>query len=93
MKKCGRTLVVFVVVFAILAFLPVIPVRTAPVVPNPIYKLTGISLVGMIWRSGRVGVSYRGEWYTCAVMLALIVLGLVVSVYVSKRWGRSSVAK
>lgn len=92
MKKHWRTMVVFVAVLVVLACLPVIPIRTAPVVPNPVYTLTGISLAGMTWRLGLVGVSYRWEWYTCAVMLALIVLGLAISVCVSKRWSRSSVA-
>jgi len=91
-KKHLRTMVVFVVVSVVLACLPVIPIRTAPVVPRPVYTLRGVSLVGMVCKFGQVGVSYRWGWYTCAVILALIVVGLVISVYVSKRWGRSSVA-
>ena len=42
-----------------LGCLPLIPIRVAPVVPHPIYRLTFVSLVGMIWRLGLVGV---GGW-------------------------------
>jgi hypothetical protein len=52
--------------------------------------LKSVSLVGMTWRLGLVGVSYRWEWYTYAVIIALTAVGLVISVYVSKRWGGSS---
>lgn len=78
-------MIVSVAVFVVLACLPVIPIRTAPVIPNPVYRLEGISLVGMTWRLGLVGISYQGEWYTWAALVALIVVGLAISVYTSRR--------
>lgn len=72
-----------------LGCLPLIPIRVAPVVPHPIYRLTFVSLVGMIWRLGLVGVSYRWEWYTGVVVLTLIILGIVSSVFLMARLKRS----
>jgi hypothetical protein len=90
MKGCLRFIGVFTVVFFVLACLPVIPVRTAPVVPRPIYTLKVVSLVGMFGGFFRVGSSQRWEWYTCAAIPALIGISLAISVYVSKKLGGSS---
>lgn len=85
MKSKRRTIFVYILVFVVFACLPVIPIRMAPVIPNPVYRLAFTSLLGMIWRLGMVGVSYRWEWYTGAAIIALIAVGLVTSIYVSKR--------
>jgi len=86
MKGCLRFIGVFVVVFVVLACLPVIPVRTAPVVPRPIYRLKVVSLVSMFGGLFRVGSSQRWEWYTCAAIPILLGIGLAISLYISKKW-------
>jgi len=87
MKGCLRLVGVFIVVSVVLACLPIIPVRTAPVVPHPIYRFKLVSLVGMFAGLFRLGSSQRWEWYTCATIPALIGISLAISVYVSKKWG------
>ncbi|GEM_PF-2479713 len=84
-----RYLLTLLFVCAGLGCLPLIPIRVAPVVPHPVYRLTFVSLVGMTWRLGLVGVSYRWEWYTGVVVLTLIVLGIVSSVFLMTRLKRS----
>jgi hypothetical protein len=87
MRKRLFAIVVFAAVFIVLSCLPVIPIRSAPVTPQPVYSLRTVSLAEMVWKFGQVGVSYRFGWYTCLVMLTLMAAGLVISVYISKRWG------
>lgn len=92
MKRNRRAVLVYIPVFFVLSWLPVIPVRMAPVVPNPVYRLTFISLWAMICRLGRVGVSYRWGWDTGAAVLALIAFGIVVGAYWSRKLMHSSLA-
>jgi hypothetical protein len=90
MKGRLRFIGVFVVVFVVLACLPVIPVRTAPVVPRPIYRLKVVSLASMFGGFFRVGSSQRWEWYTCAAIPVLLGISIAISVYVSKKWDNVS---
>jgi hypothetical protein len=90
MKKNIRSIVVFAVVFGALSCLPIVPVQTAPVIPDPVYKLTTLPLVGLFLVRGLVGVAYRWEWYTYAVILALLGFGIAASVFLSKKWNRSA---
>jgi hypothetical protein len=82
-------LLVLLFVCAALGCLPLIPIRVAPVVPHPVYRLTFISLVGILWRLELAGIAYRWEWYTGVVVLTLIVLGIVSSVFLMTRLKRS----
>lgn len=90
MKKNLRSMFVFVIVFGILGCLPLIPVLTAPVVPNRNYRLTSASLAGLFLGFGRVGSSYHWEWYTLAAILLLLAAGLVLSIFIVKRWAHMS---
>ena len=80
MKGClvvvGRLLVTLLVWLAV-SFLPLVPVLRAPVVPNPIYYSALASIqdlvgVGIL----RVGVSHHATWATFPVMIALTAVGL-----------------
>jgi hypothetical protein len=90
MKRNWRGALVYLIVFFILSCLPVVPVQTAPVIPNPVYRLTFLSFLGLFWRRGLVGVSYRWGWYTGAAIFALIAVGIIVGAYLSARLARSS---
>jgi hypothetical protein len=85
MKKRWSTVATVVIVCSVLAGLPVIPVQTAPVVPHRTYTLTVASFISLIGHFGQVGVTYQWGWYTCAVMLAVTGIGVVVGVYAARR--------
>jgi hypothetical protein len=88
MKKPLR-LVVFVVAIIALLILPVVPISRAPVIPNPTYSLDFISLGQLLVRffSPLVGISYRWEWGTPLVLLALLAVGIGLGVWAFRRDG------
>jgi hypothetical protein len=81
MSKVLRILLA-IVVDALVLFLPIVPLQTAPVIPNPVYRLTGVSLVGLVARyvTPLVGVSYRWQWYTWVVIAVLLAGAVAASV-------------
>ena len=76
-------------VFVALICLPVIPVSTAPVVPNPIYSLRMVTLLRILISPLVVGISYQWHWYTFAAILVLLVVGCLVGAFVFRRVGTS----
>lgn len=85
MKKFGR-FIIRMIVFAVIACLPVIPISTAPVVPRPVYTFKLIALINML--AHPIGIWYKWEWYTFAVILALLTAGCLVVVFALKRFKR-----
>ena len=86
MKRFLRV-VIIVFVFVVLICLPVIPISTAPVVPHPVYSLTVIAFLQLLWAPFTLGISYQWHWYTSAVILVLLVVGCLVSVFVWRKTG------
>ncbi len=92
MKLNLRAIIIFLVLFAVLAILPIIPIQTAPVIPNPVYQLSFVTLAGVIWRYAAplVGVSYRWGWYTGAVILLIPLISLLAGLLFSRQRGSRS---
>jgi hypothetical protein len=84
--------VIVVLVFVVLAYLPVVPISTAPVVLNPTYNFRTASLREILWflLARPDGISYQWYWYTFAVLLVLLAIGCLVSVLVFRIIGSSS---
>lgn len=85
-------IVIVVLVFVVLACLPVVPISTAPVVLNPTYSFRTANLLKILWflLARPDGVSYQWYWYTFAVILVLLAIGCLVSVLVCRKIGGSS---
>jgi hypothetical protein len=83
MKTFLRT-VIIVFVFVVLAYLPVVPISTAPVLPNATYSQKIVSLQRIIWFENAQldGISYQYHWDTYAVILVLLVVGCLVGALV-----------
>ncbi len=64
-------LVTTLTVFFVLALLPVIPVISVPVVPNPVERLTWVSLWQILFNP-KVGIRLQLQWYSLLVILLLI---------------------
>ena len=62
--------------FFVLGLLPVIPVMSAPVIPDPVYQLEWITGLGFLIMLlvPLAGVSYQWRWYSFIAIFALIVL-------------------
>jgi hypothetical protein len=75
----GRVLLTIVLVI-----LPVIPVWSAPVIPNPTYELAWISLLQVVLIYWMVGVWYEMEWYSFVAFLGVV--ALIVLVWRGIRW-------
>jgi hypothetical protein len=82
--------VIIVFVFVVLICLPVIPISTAPVVPNPIYSFRMVTFLEILCFPITVGISYQWHWYTFAVILVLLAVGCLVGVFVFRKIGGSS---
>ena len=89
MKRILRV-VIIVFVFVVLICLPVIPISTAPVVPNPIYSFRMVTFLEILWSPLTVGISYQWHWYTFAVILVLLAVGRLVCLLVFRKIGGSS---
>jgi hypothetical protein len=85
-KRFLRT-VIIVFAFVVLACLPVVPISTAPVVPNPTYFFRMVTFLRILWflLARPEGVSYQWYWYTYAVILVLLAVGCLVSVVVFRK--------
>ena len=68
----------------LLFILPVVPVWSAPVIPNPSYERAWISLLQLVLLYWTMGVRYRAEWYSCLAFL--VVIALMVFVWRGVRW-------
>ena len=55
------------------SFVPVIPVVSSPVVPDPISTSTFISIQGFLASHFLCGVRYEGTWLTLPVLIGLSV--------------------
>jgi hypothetical protein len=62
------------------AVLPIIPVQSAPVVPNPVYHTVGLSLFQVLFHylAPLVGVSYHWGWYSYLVLAGLLAAAVVL---------------
>jgi hypothetical protein len=70
MRQIGYLLTTLIVFF-ILALLPVIPVISSPVVSNPVERLTWVSLWRILFNP-KVGVRLQLQWYSLLVIVLLI---------------------
>jgi hypothetical protein len=82
--------IIMVFVFVVLICLPVIPISTAPVVPNPIYSFRMVTFLEILLSPFKLGIYYQWHWYTFAVILVLLVLGCLVGVLVFRKIGGPS---
>lgn len=78
-----------VLVFIILAWLPVVPVSIAPVVPNPTYSLRIKPFLQILWFAitRPDGVSYHWNWWTFVVIFVLLAVGCLASVLMFRKFG------
>ncbi|MCB0258723.1 MAG: hypothetical protein KDH97_18970 [Calditrichaeota bacterium] len=75
----------FLISLLLFSLLPVIPVKTAPVVPDPHYTAGFASIqdlfgVGML----QAGISYRLEWYSVLVILLVILAAIWIGLKAGK---------
>jgi hypothetical protein len=78
MKNFLESAIGKVLLTIVLIILPVIPVWSAPAVPNPTFELTAISLLQGFLIYWLVGVWYTAEWYSFVAFLAVVVLIVLV---------------
>ncbi len=83
-RSLGRLALGSLVVLVI-ACLPVIPVLTAPVVPDRIYRATVLSLLQLLGGWFLAGVSVKGNWMTLPVLVGLIVAAVMAVRFVDRR--------
>ncbi|NOY97651.1 MAG: hypothetical protein GXP40_00390 [Chloroflexi bacterium] len=72
MKKILQSTIVKIMMTIVLLFWPGIPVWSAPVIPDPVYRLDWISLVQAPLTL--MGYGYRWEWYSIIGLLVMITL-------------------
>ena len=89
MKRFLRV-VIIVFVFVVLICLPVIPISTAPVVPNRIYSLRMVPFLQILLIPLTVGITYQWHWYTFVVILVLLAIGRLVWLFVFRKIGGPS---
>lgn len=83
-------IVLLVVLYLVLFFLPLIPMQSAPVIPNPVYRPAGQSLFQIVswFVAPLVGVTYRWEWYSFLVLFIVLAVAVVAGVLLlGKRQG------
>lgn len=83
MKHRILSLFVRAVFLVVALFLPVIPVQTSPVIPNPSYRLNFVSLY-TIFEPFTVGMRHRTYWYSFLAAVALLILAYVLGAWISK---------
>jgi hypothetical protein len=93
MKSNIKAVIVFLVVFALLSVLPIVPIQTALVVPNQVYHLSFVPLVMLIWHYAALvpGVSYRLGWYTAVMVIVIPAVSLLAAVLISRTTSSSQV--
>lgn len=88
MNGLSRAVARFVVasaVFLVLACLPVVPVLQAPVVPDPIYRSSLVSLLQLVGGSFLVGVRLQATWLTLPVLIGLVAATVLVVRAIDRR--------
>ena len=82
LRIVGRAVFVFV-----LLIWPVIPIESAPVVPNPVYPTISVPPLQLMLylMSSPMGVAYVWRWYTNVAILVVIGVGYLGWVLVSRR--------
>ena len=60
------------IVFFILALLPVIPVISAPVVPNPVERMAWVSLWQILFIFPQSGLDIQLKWFSWIAILLLV---------------------
>jgi len=74
------------IVFFILALLPVIPVISAPVVPNPVERMTWVSLWQILFNFPKVGVRLELKWYSLLAILLLITAEFLIRRFILQKF-------
>lgn len=83
-KSLGRIALGSLVVLVV-SCLPVIPVLTAPVVPDRIYRPTVVSLLQLLGGWFLAGISIQGNWLTLPALVGLIAAAVIAVRYVDRR--------
>lgn len=75
----------FLISLLIFSLLPVIPVKTAPVIPDPYYT-DGFASIQDLFGVGllRAGISYRIEWYSVLVILLVLLAAIWIGLKAGK---------
>ena len=74
------------IVFFILALLPVIPVISAPVVPNPVERMSWVSLWQILFNFPKVGVRLELKWYSLLAILLLVAVEFSIRRFILHRF-------
>lgn len=65
--------------------LPVVPVLQAPVVQDPIYRPTLVSVLQLLLSPFLMGISLQATWLTLPVFLGLIVATFIATRFLKRR--------
>lgn len=65
--------------------LPVVPVLTAPVVPDPIYRFTLVSLLQILAVGFLTGIRLQATWMTLPAIIALAVAAFFAIRFLNRR--------
>jgi hypothetical protein len=86
MNRTGRV-IVFVLSLIVLVFLPIIPISSTAVIPEPVYTIRLIAPVQAILFLvvPLVGVSYRWSWYSFLVLAAVVLVGVLVGIWALRK--------
>jgi hypothetical protein len=79
----------WIVICLVLLLIPVIPLQSAPVIVNASYRPVVRSLFKVVshFANPPDGLSYRMEWYTLVVIVALLAVAVVSGVLLLRRRG------
>jgi hypothetical protein len=80
-----RRIAVASVVLLVVSCLPVIPVLRAPVIPDPVYEATMVSILQLLASLYLTGIQLRATWMTWPAFIGLTVVALIVIRYLNRR--------
>jgi len=89
MKNFAKTAVPLacaLVLWLVVSFIPLIPIESAPVVPDPIFTSTFISMQGVLAQFYLVGMQFHATWATLPVMLAVNVAAIFAGWKLGRRF-------
>jgi hypothetical protein len=79
---------IFIAVFIVISFLPIIPMLREPVVPPPFRQSTfhfaSLQDVFGVFAFQRVGVVYKLQWYSFVAIFGLLAVGYLVGKFLTK---------
>jgi hypothetical protein len=81
-----KQIAVAAVIWLLVLCLPLIPTLRAPVIPDPVYEATLVSIFQLVASLFLVGIRLQATWLTLPVAVGLIAIGIISVRFVNRRF-------